>query len=197
MTERIHDRVCCHPRAVQARSVHSIEGLYNPRPLHSALGYISPAHAKRRAGEPRPLCRGRSSLRCCKSEDTKLLEQTERTYAIYRRPRLRNARLRNGIIRRKAPRNGPKAVDRHIFSLHTDLYPAAIGHRYRLAGCPLSRCDAADTWLGKSRPRATRQLKSVTIRPQYRLPLSSRLGQFDLSLLLPRRRSISLCHGDL
>ena len=38
---------------------------------------------------------------CCKSEDTNLLEQTERTYAMYRPPRLRNPRFRNGIIREK------------------------------------------------------------------------------------------------
>jgi hypothetical protein len=75
-TERVHHRVYATRDQSRRDRFHSIAGLYNPRPLHSALGYISPAHAKRKAGEPRPLCRGRISLRCCKSEDTNLLEQT-------------------------------------------------------------------------------------------------------------------------
>jgi transposase InsO family protein len=36
-----------------------IEGIYNPRCLHSALGYISPAEMEHRAAQPRPLFPGK------------------------------------------------------------------------------------------------------------------------------------------
>lgn len=48
-TERVHHRVYA-TRAEARRDLFGyIEGFYNPRRLHSALGYISPAEAERRA----------------------------------------------------------------------------------------------------------------------------------------------------
>ena len=48
-TERVHHRIYA-ARAEARRDLFGyIEGFYNPRRLHSALGYISPADAERRA----------------------------------------------------------------------------------------------------------------------------------------------------
>lgn len=48
-TERVHHRVYA-TRAEARRDLFGyVEGLYNSRRRHSALGYISPAEAERRA----------------------------------------------------------------------------------------------------------------------------------------------------
>ena len=48
-TERIHHRVYATRDQARRDLFQYIEGFYNPRRLHSALGYISPADAERRA----------------------------------------------------------------------------------------------------------------------------------------------------
>ena len=48
-TERIHHRVYADRDQARRDLFGYIEGFYNPRRLHSALGYISPAEAERRA----------------------------------------------------------------------------------------------------------------------------------------------------
>jgi transposase InsO family protein len=58
-TERVHHRLYATRDQARRDLFQYIEGFYNPRRLHSALGYISPAEAERRAAQPRPLFRGR------------------------------------------------------------------------------------------------------------------------------------------
>ncbi len=48
-TERVHHRVYATTTEARRDLFGYIEGFYNPRRLHSALGYISPAEAERRA----------------------------------------------------------------------------------------------------------------------------------------------------
>ena len=48
-TERVHHRVYATRDQARRDLFQYIEGFYNPRRLHSALGYISPAEAERRA----------------------------------------------------------------------------------------------------------------------------------------------------
>lgn len=48
-TERVHHRVYATRDQARRDLFQYIEGIYNPRRLHSALGYISPADAERRA----------------------------------------------------------------------------------------------------------------------------------------------------
>ena len=48
-TERVHHRVYATREQARRDLFQYIEGFYNPRRLHSALGYISPADAERRA----------------------------------------------------------------------------------------------------------------------------------------------------
>lgn len=48
-TERVHHRVYATREQARRDLFQYIEGFYNPRRLHSALGYISPAEAERRA----------------------------------------------------------------------------------------------------------------------------------------------------
>ncbi len=48
-TERVHHRVYVTRDQARRDLFQYIEGFYNPRRLHSALGYISPAEAERRA----------------------------------------------------------------------------------------------------------------------------------------------------
>ena len=48
-TERVHHRVYATRDQARRDLFQYIEGFYNPRRLHSALGYISPADAERRA----------------------------------------------------------------------------------------------------------------------------------------------------
>lgn len=47
--KRVHHRVYATLHLVRRDLLKSIEGLYNPRRLHSSLGYVSPAEAERRA----------------------------------------------------------------------------------------------------------------------------------------------------
>ena len=47
--ERVHHRGYATCDQTRRDLFHYIEGFYNPRRLHSALGYISPADAERRA----------------------------------------------------------------------------------------------------------------------------------------------------
>ena len=46
-TERVHHRIYATRAEARRDLFHYIEGFYNSRRLHSALGYLSPAHAKR------------------------------------------------------------------------------------------------------------------------------------------------------
>ena len=48
-TERVHHRVYATRDQARRDLFGYIEGFYNPRRLHSALGYISPADMERRA----------------------------------------------------------------------------------------------------------------------------------------------------
>ena len=48
-TERVHHRVYATRDEARRDLFGYIEGFYNPRRLHSALGYVSPAEAERRA----------------------------------------------------------------------------------------------------------------------------------------------------
>ena len=48
-TERVHHRVYATRDQARRDLFGYIEGFYNPRRLHSSLGYISPAEAERRA----------------------------------------------------------------------------------------------------------------------------------------------------
>ncbi len=56
-TERVHHRVYATRHHARRDLFGHIEGFYNPRRLHSSLGYISPVEAERRAASPRPLLR--------------------------------------------------------------------------------------------------------------------------------------------
>ena len=48
-TERVHHRIYATRDQARRDLFGYIEGFYNPRRLHSSLGYISPAEAERRA----------------------------------------------------------------------------------------------------------------------------------------------------
>ncbi len=48
-TERVHHRVYANRDQARRDLFQYIEGFYNPRRLHSALSYISPADTERRA----------------------------------------------------------------------------------------------------------------------------------------------------
>ena len=48
-TERVHDRIYGTRAEARLDLFQYIEGFYNPRRLHSALGYVSPAFAERMA----------------------------------------------------------------------------------------------------------------------------------------------------
>ena len=52
-TERVHHRVYATRDQARRDLFGYIEGFYNPRRLHSSLGYISPVEAERRAAYPR------------------------------------------------------------------------------------------------------------------------------------------------
>jgi transposase InsO family protein len=48
-TERVHHRIYATRTDARRDLFQYIEGFYNSRRLHSALGYLSPAHAERLA----------------------------------------------------------------------------------------------------------------------------------------------------
>jgi putative transposase len=48
-TERVHHRIYATRADARRDLLQYIEGFYNSRRLHSALGYLSPAHAERLA----------------------------------------------------------------------------------------------------------------------------------------------------
>jgi transposase InsO family protein len=48
-TERVHHRIYAARDQARRDLFRYIEGFYDPRPLHSSLGYVSPAEAERGA----------------------------------------------------------------------------------------------------------------------------------------------------